>query len=238
MRQDGRSPDAMRPVSFELGIQKFASGSALVGFGDTRVICAATLEEKVPPWMAGRGSGWLTAEYAMLPGSGTQRTARDAGKGTNGRSQEIQRLIGRSLRAVTDLKALGERTLSLDCDVLQADGGTRTASISGAYVAAYIACKKLMQKGLLKQMPLREPVAALSVGIVRGEVYADLDYSEDSTADVDMNLVMTASGKIVEVQGTAEGAAFSEAELQAMLQSAKNAIQTVFAAQQSALKHL
>jgi ribonuclease PH len=235
MRSFGRSADMMRPVSFDIGFQKFATGSALIAFGETKVICSAILEDKVPGWMNGRGAGWLTAEYAMLPGSSQQRTQRDSGKGTNGRSQEIQRLIGRSLRAVTDLKALGERTLALDCDVLQADGGTRTASISGAYVAAVLACRKLMQKGTLKALPFREPVAALSVGIVKGEVFVDLDYAEDSSADVDMNLVMTASGKIIEIQGTAEGATFTETELQKMLSAAKEALKGIFAAQEAAL---
>lgn len=232
----------MRPVTFQPHIQKFATGSVLVGFGETRVICAATIEDKVPGWLMGRGQGWLTAEYSMLPGSGQQRTQRDSGKGgVNGRSQEIQRLIGRSLRAVTDLKALGERTLAIDCDVLQADGGTRTASITGAYVAAVLACRKLMQPGVpaksaLKALPFREPVAALSVGIVDGEVRVDLNYEEDSRAETDMNVVMTGGHKLIEVQGTAEGAAFSRHELNAMLDAADAAFKHLFAAQARALE--
>ncbi|MCC6805928.1 MAG: ribonuclease PH [Deltaproteobacteria bacterium] len=234
-RSFNRSAAEMRPVSIEIGIQKFSLGSVLVSFGDTRVICAANIEEKVPGWMTGRGQGWLTAEYSMLPGSGQQRTQRDAGKGTNGRSQEIQRLIGRALRGVTDLKALGERTLSIDCDVLQADGGTRTASITGAYVAAALACKKLIAKGTMKALPFREAVAALSVGVIRGQVLVDLDYSEDSSAETDMNLVGTASGKLIEVQGTAEGAPFSTDELAQMVKAGQAAMANLFAAQVKAI---
>ncbi len=227
----------MRPVSIEIGVQKFSLGSVLVSFGDTRVICAANIEEKVPGWMMGRGQGWLTAEYSMLPGSGNQRTQRDSGKGgVNGRSQEIQRLIGRALRGVTDLKALGERTLSIDCDVLQADGGTRTASITGAYVAAALACKKLIANNKLKALPFKQAVAALSVGVVNGTVLVDLDYSEDSTAEVDMNIVGTANGNLIEVQGTAEGAPFSPDVLAQMVKAGQAAMVDLFAAQEKALR--
>jgi ribonuclease PH len=226
----------MRPVTIELNVQKFASGSVLIGFGDTKVICAANLEEKVPNWMAGRGQGWLTAEYAMLPASTHQRSERESGRrGPNGRSQEIQRLIGRALRGVTDLKALGERTLTIDCDVLQADGGTRTASITGAWVAANLAVRKLLKSGALKASPFREAVAAISVGIVGGQVCVDLNYQEDSSADTDLNLVMTAGGGIIEVQGTAEGKPFSPQELSQMLEHGKRALDSLFEAQKKAL---
>jgi len=218
----------MRPVSFETGIQKFADGSVIVSFGDTRVICAASIEDKVPGWLQGRGQGWMTAEYAMLPRATHDRTDRDGNrKGPNGRSQEIQRLIGRALRGVADLKALGEKTLTVDCDVLQADGGTRTASITGAYVAIMLALKK---KGL-KLTALREPVAAVSVGIVGGEVCVDLNYAEDSKADVDLNLVMTQSDRIIEVQGTAEGVPFSVDQLSQMISAGRQAIAELVQAQ-------
>jgi len=236
MRKDQRAPGEMRPVRFEPGIQKFSTGSVLVSFGDTRVICAANIEEKVPGWLSGRGQGWLTAEYSMLPGSTQQRHPRDSGRGgVNGRAQEIQRLIGRSLRAITDLKILGERTLAIDCDVLQADGGTRTAAITGAYVAAQFALRKLIQAGTLKASPLREAVAAVSVGMIKGEVCVDLNYGEDSTADVDLNLVMTASQKLVEVQGTAEGAPFARHDLTAMLDAGQAALAKLFELQEKAL---
>jgi ribonuclease PH len=236
-RSFDRTAAQMRPVTIEIGVQKFSLGSVLVSFGDTRVICAANIEEKVPGWMMGRGQGWLTAEYSMLPGSGNQRTQRDSGKGgVNGRSQEIQRLIGRALRGVTDLKALGERTLSIDCDVLQADGGTRTASITGAYVAAALACKKLIANNKLKALPFKQAVAALSVGVVGGNVLVDLDYSEDSTAEVDMNIVGTANGNLIEVQGTAEGAPFSPDVLAQMVKAGQSAMADLFAAQEKALK--
>jgi len=228
MRPDKRSPMQMRPVSFETGIQKFADGSVIVSFGDTRVICAASIEDKVPGWLQGRGQGWMTAEYAMLPRATHDRTDRDGNrKGPNGRSQEIQRLIGRALRGVADLKALGEKTLTVDCDVLQADGGTRTASITGAYVAIMLALKK---KGL-KLTALREPVAAVSVGIVGGEVCVDLNYAEDSKADVDLNLVMTQSDRIIEVQGTAEGVPFSVDQLSQMISAGRQAIAELVQAQ-------
>ena len=236
-RSFDRSAAQMRPVTIEIGVQKFSLGSVLVSFGDTRVICAANIEEKVPGWMQGRGQGWLTAEYSMLPGSGNQRTQRDSGKGgVNGRSQEIQRLIGRALRGVTDLKLLGERTLSIDCDVLQADGGTRTASITGAYVAAALACKKLIANNKMKGLPFKEAVAALSVGVVGGKVLVDLDYSEDSTAEVDMNIVGTAAGKLIEVQGTAEGQPFSPEVLTEMVKAGQAAMVELFAAQEKALR--
>jgi ribonuclease PH len=218
----------MRPVSFETGIQKFADGSVLVSFGDTRVICAASLEDKVPTWLKGRGQGWMTAEYSMLPRATHDRTERDSTrKGPNGRSQEIQRLIGRALRGVADLKSLGEKTLTVDCDVLQADGGTRTASITGAYVAIMLA----LRKKNIKAAVLREPVAAVSVGIVGGEVCVDLNYAEDSKADVDLNLVMTQSDRIIEVQGTAEGVPFSIEQLSAMVDAGKRAIAELVTAQ-------
>ena len=234
-RSFNRSAAEMRPVSIEVGIQKFSLGSVLVSFGDTRVICAANIEEKVPGWMTGRGQGWLTAEYSMLPGSSQQRTQRDAGKGTNGRSQEIQRLIGRALRGVTDLKALGERTLSIDCDVLQADGGTRTAAITGAFVALSLAIKKLMTDGKLTESPLLSPVAAASAGIVNGQAVLDLCYTEDVAAAVDMNVVMNANGEFIELQGNGEEATFTEAQLAALLALGKTGIRRLVELQQSAL---
>ncbi len=222
----------MRKVSFELGVQKHADGSVLVSFGDTRVICAASLQEKVPGWLKGRGQGWMTAEYAMLPQATNERTERDGSRGkANARSLEIQRLIGRALRGVCDLKALGERTLTIDCDVLQADGGTRTASITGAYVAAMLA----LRKHKIKALVLKEPVAAVSIGICAGQVSVDLCYTEDSTADVDLNLVMTQSGKIVEVQGTAEGEPFAIEQLMQMVDAGKKAIGELVKAQLAVL---
>lgn len=236
MRKDGRSEGAMRPLSFEIGIQKHAEGSVLVSYGDTRVICAASIEEKVPKWIESRGQGWVTAEYSMLPRATNDRTQRDSTRsGPNGRSQEIQRLIGRAFRGVCDLKALGERTLTIDCDVLQADGGTRTASITGGYVAAQLAVQKLIQKGSLKKSPFREAVAAVSVGVVNGQVVVDLNYEEDSKAETDLNLVMTQAGHMIEVQGTAEGAPFSRDELLKMVDMGTGALSAVFAAQAAVL---
>ena len=235
-RSYGRSAADLRPVSFQRDYTEFAAGSVLVSFGRTRVLCTASLDEDVPRWMKGSGKGWVTAEYSMLPGSTPDRTDREAAKGKqSGRTQEIQRLIGRSLRSVTDMKALGERQILLDCDVLQADGGTRTASICGAYVALHDACTRLVQKGALKSNPLTAACAAISVGIVAGMPSLDLDYSEDSTAEVDMNVVMTSEGRFTEVQGTAEGKAFSRADLDTMLGLAEAGITRIFELQQAVL---
>ena len=218
MRTDGRNPDDLRPLTFDRDFTVMATGSVLVSTGLTRVLCTASVEEDVPRWMRGTGKGWVTAEYSLLPGSSPERVGREAAKGKqSGRTQEIQRLIGRSLRAVTDMKVLGEVQITLDCDVLQADGGTRTASICGAYVALHDACTRLQQRGKLKAHPVIEGLAATSVGVVAGTPMLDLDYREDSTAEVDMNVVMTASGRFVEVQGTAEGQPFSRVDLDALL---------------------
>ena len=217
VRLDGRGPDALRPIRFARNFTRYAEGSVLVSFGETRVLCNASVEEKVPPFMRGEGRGWVTAEYAMLPRATHSRSPREATKGKiGGRTHEIQRLIGRSLRAVVDLEALGERTIQIDCDVLQADGGTRTASITGAYVALVDAVNGLVAKGLLPASPIRESVAAVSVGIVDGQPLLDLNYDEDFRAAVDMNFVITGSGLFVEVQGTAEEAPFSLTELDAL----------------------
>ncbi|HMM72321.1 MAG TPA: ribonuclease PH, partial [Rhodocyclaceae bacterium] len=215
---------------------RHAEGSVLIEMGDTRVLCTASVEEKVPPFLRGRGRGWVTAEYGMLPRSTHTRSEREAARGKqSGRTQEIQRLIGRSLRAVTDLDALGERQITLDCDVLQADGGTRCAAITGAFIALHDAVSGLLAKGLIRQMVLREHVAAVSVGIVGGEPRLDLDYAEDSACDTDMNLVMTASGGIVEIQGTAEAAPFTRAELDLLLELGRQGIAELIAAQRRAL---
>ncbi len=231
-----RRTDQLRPLRITRGYTCHAEGSVLVEFGNTKVLCTASVEESVPPFLRGKGEGWVTAEYGMLPRSTHTRTAREAAKGKqSGRTQEIQRLIGRSLRAVTDLKALGERQVTLDCDVLQADGGTRCASITGAAVALHDALAKLVAAGKLPAHPMRELVAAVSVGIVSGTPVLDLDYGEDSACDTDMNVVMTASGGMVEVQGTAEGAPFSRAELDALLALAGSGIAGIIASQQSTL---
>ena len=225
VRAKARAADALRPVGITRGYTVHAEGSVLIEFGDTRVLCTASVEEKVPPHKRGSGEGWVTAEYGMLPRSTHTRSDREAARGKqSGRTQEIQRLIGRSLRAVFDLKALGERTIQLDCDVLQADGGTRTASITGAYVAAHDAVSRLLASGKLASSPITAPVAAISVGMLRGVPLLDLDYNEDSTCDTDMNVVMTGAGHFVEVQGTAEGAAFSRKEMDAMLALAEQGI--------------
>jgi ribonuclease PH len=217
-RRDGRALDELRPPEFVRDFTEFASGSVLAVMGKTKVLCTASVDEDVPRWMRGTGKGWVTAEYSLLPGSSRERVDREAAKGKqSGRTQEIQRLIGRSLRAVCDLVALGERQIVLDCDVLQADGGTRTAAVSGAYVALHDACARLVQSGSILKNPLTEPLAAVSVGIVDAVAMLDLDYSEDSRAEVDMNLVMTGSGRFVEVQGTAEGLPFSRSELDELL---------------------
>lgn len=220
MRPDGRLPDELRPVAFERDYTEMTPGSVLVSFGRTRVLCTASIDDDVPRWMRGRGTGWVTAEYSMLPGSSPERVQRKV----SGRSQEIQRLIGRSLRSVCDMTILGERVITVDCDVLQADGGTRTASITGGYLALHDACTRLVQEGKLRKSPLTEPCAAISVGVVGGVPVLDLPYIEDSRAEVDMNVVMTGSGRFVEVQGTAEGVAFSRDELNAMLGLAEKGI--------------
>jgi ribonuclease PH len=236
IRSGGRAADALRAVSLERGYTKHAEGSVLVSFGATRVLCTASVEEKVPPHKRGSGQGWVTAEYGMLPRATHTRSDREAAKGKqSGRTQEIQRLIGRSLRSVFDLSALGERTISLDCDVLQADGGTRTAAITGAYVAAHDAVSWLLAQGRIAASPIRDAVAAVSVGIVQGTPLLDLEYTEDSACDTDMNVVMTGRGGFVEVQGTAEGAAFSRAELDALLGLASQGIAELVALQAQAL---
>ena len=225
MRADGRQPDDLRPASFQRDFTEFAAGSVLVTMGRTRVLCTASVEERVPPWMRGKGTGWVTAEYSMLPGSTTERSDREVNRGKpSGRTQEIQRLIGRSLRAVTDMAMVGERQVIVDCDVLQADGGTRTASICGAYVAAHDAFSRLVRAGRLAAHPMPTACAAVSVGVVDAIALLDLDYSEDVRAEVDMNVVMTSAGRYVEVQGTAEGLPFSRAELDDLLGLAEHGI--------------
>jgi ribonuclease PH len=237
LRPSGRAPDALRLLSFTRGFTKHAEGSVLVSMGDTRVLCTASVLEKVPPHKKGSGEGWVTAEYGMLPRSTHTRTDREAARGKqSGRTQEIQRLIGRSLRAVVDLKKLGERTLHLDCDVLQADGGTRCASICGAYVAVADAIAGLLQSGLLGESPLTDSIAAVSVGVFNGQPVLDLDYEEDFGCDTDMNVVMTGSGGIVEVQGTAEGEPFSRDTLDALIDLAAAGIAQITAVQQAALQ--
>ena len=235
-RSGGRAADALRPVTIVRGFTRHAEGSVLVGFGDTRVICAASVEPGVPGFLRGSGSGWVTAEYGMLPRATHTRGDREAARGKqSGRTQEIQRLIGRSLRCVFDLAALGERAIHLDCDVLQADGGTRCAAITGAWIALADACDKLVAAGKLGASPLRDHVAAVSVGMVDGVPVLDLDYAEDSACDTDMNVVMTGAGHFVEVQGTAEGAAFTQAQLDALLVLASRGIAELVAAQRTAL---
>jgi ribonuclease PH len=236
MRPSGRNPDQLRAVSFERGFTRHAEGSCLVRFGDTHVLCTASLEEKVPPWLKGGGKGWVTAEYGMLPRATHDRTRREATSGKqSGRTQEIQRLVGRSLRAVVDLVALGERQITLDCDVLQADGGTRTAAITGSWVALYDCLKWMEQRAMFKQWPLRDHVAAISCGIHGGVPVLDLDYPEDSSAGTDANFVMTGSGGIVEIQGTAEGEPFSEATLGELLALAKKGIGELVQLQKAAI---
>ena len=231
-RADGRRPGDIRPIGVTLGVQKHAEGSVLFAMGDTRVVCAATVEERVPPFLRGMGKGWVTAEYSMLPRATDTRVAREARTGkVQGRTHEISRLVGRALRAVVDFEALGERTITIDCDVLQADGGTRTASINGAWIALWQACRKLVEAGDVPRNPVVDHVVAVSVGIVGGHVLADLDYSEDSTAEVDMNVVMTGDGRLIEVQGTAERKPFSRAQLDAMLAVAAAAGKKILQAQ-------
>ena len=236
MRMDGRIAAQMRPVKLETNFLLTAEGSVVISVGHTRVLCAATIEEGVPSFLRGKGSGWVTAEYSMLPRATITRTPREAVKGRqSGRTLEIQRLIGRSLRAVMDTAALGERTITLDCDVLQADGGTRTAAITGAYVAMSIALKKLLKAGVLKKSPLRDTVAATSVGIVKGIPVLDLCYEEDAAAQVDMNLVMTGEGKFIEVQATAEQIPFDDPQLAELILLARNGIKELIALQNEAL---
>jgi len=235
MRVDGRKADELRKLKITKNFIKAAEGSALIEMGDTKVICTATVENSVPPFLRGKGTGWVTAEYAMLPRSSPQRISRERSK-VGGRTHEIQRLIGRSLRSVVDMKALGERSVLIDCDVVQADGGTRTASITGAYVALVEALRYMKKKGMIKTIPIKDHLAAISVGIVDNKPVLDLNYAEDSTAGVDMNLVMTGSGKIVEVQGTAEGEPFSRAELSKLLALGEKGIMTLVKKQKDALK--
>ncbi len=234
MRPDDRRPDELRPITFQRDFTTMADGSVLAAFGETKVLCTASVDEDVPRWMRGTGTGWVTAEYSMLPGSTPERVRRET-KGTKGRTQEIQRLIGRSLRAVCDLSVLGERQVIVDCDVLQADGGTRTASICGGYLALHDALARHMQRGLLTTHPLLEACAAISVGIVDGEPRLDLPYVEDANAETDMNVVMTESGGFVEVQGTAEGVAFSRAELDTLLGLAEKGIKEIISLQHQVL---
>ena len=236
MRSSGRAPDQLRTLTITRAYTRHAEGSVLIEFGETKVICTASIEEKIPPFLKGKAQGWLTAEYGMLPRSTNTRVDREASRGKqSGRTQEIQRLIGRSLRAVTDLQALGERTVQIDCDVIQADGGTRTASITGAFVALHDAMTVLKTRRLLTGWPLRDFVAAVSVGIFAGIPVLDLDYAEDSGCDTDMNVVMTGGGGMVEVQGTAEGAPFSRNELDEMLTLAQRGIGQIVAAQKTEL---
>jgi len=236
MRPSQRQPDQLRAVKITRNFTRHAEGSVLIEMGDTRVLCTASVEESLPPFLRGKGQGWVTAEYGMLPRSTHTRSAREAAKGKQtGRTQEIQRLIGRSLRAVTDLKALGERQITLDCDVLQADGGTRCASITGAWIALYEACEKLVQAGKLPANPVKDHVAAVSVGIFKGSAVLDLDYPEDSNCDTDMNVIMTGKGGIVEVQGTAEGEPFSREQMNVLMDLAQMGIRQLVAAQESAL---
>ena len=236
MRPSGRKPDELRAVRIQRGFTRHAEGSVLVEFGETRVLCTASVEERVPPFLKDTGRGWVTAEYGMLPRSTNTRTDREAARGKqSGRTQEIQRLIGRSLRAVVDLSALGQRSIQLDCDVLQADGGTRTAAITGSFVALQDAVAWLQKKKLLRESPVRDFVAAVSVGVYRGAPVLDLDYAEDSSCGCDMNVVMTGAGNFVEVQGTAEGAAFGRAELDKLIGLAERGIRQLIAEQKKAL---
>jgi ribonuclease PH len=229
IRNDGREPDQLRPTAFTRDFTELAMGSVLVEMGRTRVLCTASVEDRVPPWLRGKGKGWVTAEYSMLPGSTPDRVDREAAKGKqSGRTQEIQRLIGRSLRAVTDLVVLGEVQITVDCDALQADGGTRTAAICGGFLALHDACSRLVATKRIPAHPITDLCAAISVGVVQALPSLDLDYSEDSTAEVDMNVVRTGEGKYIEVQGTAEGAAFSRSELDELLKLADHGIDQIF----------
>ncbi len=236
-RPKDRANDQMRAIKIIPGFQKYPDGSVLIETGDTRVMCSAMVEEKVPPFLRGKGSGWVTAEYSLLPSSTATRTQREASRGRiSGRTSEIQRLIGRSLRAVVDLTAMGERTLWIDCDVLQADGGTRTAAITGSFVALYLAFKKLKEKGIIETIPVKDFVAAISVGIVNAIPVLDLEFVEDSQADVDMNVVMTGNGDFIEIQGTAEGCVFNRAELDQLLELAGKGIRELIALEKNILE--
>lgn len=236
-RKDGRQPDELRPLTILPDYIKYAEGSALIAFGETKVICTASVEDKIPPFLRGRGQGWVTSEYGMIPRSTTSRMMRESSKGRlSGRTQEIQRLIGRSLRSIVDLTALGERTFWLDCDVIQADGGTRTASITGSFVALALAISRLRRENVLERPPLLDYVAAVSVGIVQGEPLLDLNYQEDSSAEVDMNVVMTGRELLVEVQGTAEGKPFSQEQLDVLLQLAGGGVHRLVEHQESLLR--
>tara|TARA_Y100000815_G_scaffold249344_1_gene251216 strand:+ start:1433 stop:2152 length:720 start_codon:yes stop_codon:yes gene_type:complete len=236
MRPSGRAPDEMRAITIEPNYTRHAEGSVLIGFGDTKVLVTASVEERIPPWLRGKGEGWVTAEYGMLPRATHTRGSREAAKGKqSGRTQEIQRLIGRSLRAVTDLKKLGERQITLDCDVIQADGGTRTASISGAWVALRMAVDKLMAAGAITEDPIEQQVAAISCGIYQGNPVLDLDYDEDSNADADANFVLLSNGNIAEAQATAEGATYDEEGLLRLLRLARIGCNDIFAAQRKAV---
>lgn len=238
MRSDGRANDQLRPIIMEAGFSKHAEGSCLIKMGDTHMHVTATVEDNIPRWLKGKGSGWVTAEYSMLPRSGNQRNQRDAMRGgPNGRTMEIQRLIGRALRSVIDLERMGERTITIDCDALMADGGTRTASITAAYVATYQAFEWMKANRMIKQNLMREPMAAISVGVVRGQELLDLNYEEDSTAQTDMNIVMTASGKFIEIQGTAESDPFGPDTLGRMLALGKKGILELIELQKEALSN-
>ncbi len=237
MRPSGRAPDEMRAITIETGYTKHAEGSCLISFGETKVLCTASIEERIPPWLRGKGEGWVTGEYSMLPRATHTRGSREAARGKqSGRTQEIQRLIGRSLRSVVDLKKLGERQITLDCDVIQADGGTRTASISGAWVALKLAVDGLIAAGELKEDPIQSKIAAISCGIYKGTPVLDLDYPEDSGADADANFVLIEGGQIAEVQATAEGATYDEEGLLRLLRLAKIGCDGIFSAQDKAIK--
>jgi ribonuclease PH len=236
MRSDGRKPKELRPLKITPSYLKTADGSVLIEVGDTKVICTAKLEERVPQFLRNSGKGWITAEYGMLPGSSEARIGREAARGKiGGRTHEIQRLIGRSLRAVADLRKLGEKTIWIDCDVIQADGGTRTASITGAYVALVEAVRRWLGRGIISEDPIKDAVAAVSIGIVEGKIFLDLAYEEDSRADVDMNFVMTGSGKFIEVQGTAESVPFTKKQMERMTETAQNGIRELLKAQKQVL---
>ena len=236
MRPSGRAPDAMRPITLDPGVAKYAEGSCLAKFGDTHVLCTASVEERVPPFLRNTGKGWVTAEYGMLPRSTATRTDREATRGRqSGRTQEIQRLIGRSLRAVIDLTRLGERQIRIDCDVLQADGGTRTAAVTGSYVALHQACQRLVSAGTLPGLPLRDSVAAVSCGVIAGSAVLDLDYAEDSRAETDANFVLTGTGGIVEIQATAEGAPFDDRLFAEMMQLARAGVAELTRCQRATL---
>jgi len=239
MRSDGRKPTQLRPLKITPRYIKSADGSVLIEMGDTKVICTAKLEERVPPFLRNSGKGWITAEYGMLPGSSQQRIGRESSRGKiGGRTHEIQRLIGRSLRAITDLRSLGERTVWIDCDVIQADGGTRTASITGAYVALIEAARNWREGGVMNVEPIRDSVAAVSIGIVDGKILLDLCYEEDSKADVDMNFVMTGSGKFIEVQGTAESSPFTKKQMERMAEIAQQGIKELLKTQKKVIASL